>query len=74
MTATIERSAVRSFSRTQARGLDRLVIRVSLTALVWARRRADRAQLSREQHQQRYQLAREQEQRDHRLHRMGRAL
>jgi hypothetical protein len=49
-------------------------MRVSLAALLWARRRADRAQLSREQHQQRYRLQRELEQRDHRLHRMGRAL
>ena len=74
MTATFERSAVGSFSRVRARGLDRLVMRVSLAALLWARRRADRAQLSREQHQRRYRLARELEQRGHQLHRMGRAL
>ena len=36
--------------RARPHGLDRLVMRLSLSALLWARRRADRAAMTPEQH------------------------
>ena len=36
--------------RARPRGIDRLVMRLSLTTLLWARRRADRGNLTHEQH------------------------
>jgi len=40
-------------TRHRARGIDLLVMRVSLAMLLWARRRADRADLPREEHERR---------------------
>jgi len=51
----------------RAHVIDLLVMRVSLAALTWAQRRADRARLTREEQQRRYRVARELEQRDHHL-------
>ena len=40
-------------TRHRARGIDLLVMRMSLAMLLWARRRADRADLPREEHERR---------------------
>ncbi len=48
MTATLGYSASR---RPRAHGIDRLVMRASMAALLWARRRADRAALTHETHE-----------------------
>lgn len=37
-------------ARAQVHGLDRFVMKLSLAMLLWARKRADRATLSRDQH------------------------
>lgn len=51
MTATpafASRSYPSRSRRAQAHGIDRLVMRLSMAALLWARRRADRADLGRD--------------------------
>ncbi|MGV8883755.1 MAG: hypothetical protein ACOH19_16525 [Rhodoglobus sp.] len=40
----------RTTRRARPRGIDLLIMRLSLTTLRWARRRADRRTLTREQH------------------------
>jgi hypothetical protein len=40
-------------TRSRPRGIDLLVMRVSLAMLHWARRRADRASVTREEHKRR---------------------
>lgn len=51
--------------RARARGIDRIIIRASLATLRWARRRADRAQLGRDEIIARHELSRELERREH---------
>lgn len=51
--------------RARARGVDRLVMRVSMSVLLWARRRADRAALPREHALRMRELAISMEQREH---------
>lgn len=43
-------------TRHRARGIDLLVMRVSLAMLLWARRRADRAALPREEQARRFMV------------------
>jgi len=50
---------------TQATGFDRLVIGVSLSMLKWARKRADRATLSHEQHERLLSQQTHMQQREH---------
>ena len=51
--------------RARPSGLDRVVMRVSLAMLLWARRHADRAAVSREQQQRRYAMLRDLDRRSH---------
>lgn len=51
--------------RGRARGFDLLAMRVSLAVLLWARRRADRHAISRDDHARRMRLQRETERREH---------
>lgn len=46
------------------RGIDRIVMRLSLMTLLWARRRADRSILSHEEHSRRVELHRALQQRE----------
>lgn len=50
--------------RARPRGIDRIVMRLSLMTLLWARRRADRGMLSHEEHTRRIELERAREQRE----------
>jgi hypothetical protein len=59
---TMYRTAER---RVRPSGLDRLVMRVSLSMLLWARRHADQSALLRDEQQRRYQVRREVERREH---------
>ena len=50
MTATATHNAFSTSRRPRPHGLDRLVMRLSLTMLLWARRHADRIGVTAEQH------------------------
>lgn len=50
MTATATHTAFSTSRRPRPHGLDRLVMRLSLTMLLWARRHADRVGVTPEQH------------------------
>ena len=50
MTATAVLAPRTTTRRARPHGLDRVVMRLSLTALLWARRHADRVALTPEQH------------------------
>jgi hypothetical protein len=50
MTATAVLHSASAARRARPRGLDRLVMRLSLAMLMWARHRADRSALSHEEH------------------------
>ena len=50
--------------RTRPTGLDRIVMRISLAMLLWARRHADRTAISREEHIRRYEVHRAVERRE----------
>ena len=52
-------------ARVQVHGLDRLVMKVSLSMLMWARRRAARASIAREEHTRIVDQAAEMQRRDH---------
>lgn len=58
--------------RARPSGFDRLVMRLSLAALLWARRRADRAVPTREEHARRYELQRDRERRELARHHLAR--
>lgn len=51
--------------RARPRGLDRLVIRLSMTALLWARRRANRSEVQREHAQRMHRQSIATERREH---------
>jgi len=60
----------RKMPRARPHGIDLLVVRLSVAALLWAGRRADRAQLPREEHQRRFLMEQELERREHHVRRM----
>lgn len=49
----------------RAHGFDYLAMKVSLAVLLWARRRADRRAIDRDEHARRWWLQRETERREH---------
>lgn len=65
MTATAAYTSRSTIRRARPHGLDRLVMRLSLTALLWARRHADRVALSPEQHARAMDAAAEFQRREH---------
>lgn len=62
---TATRSGARSATRSGARGIDLMVMRISLAMLLWARRRAERATVTREEHERRLVLHAEIARREH---------
>jgi hypothetical protein len=65
MTATTAYPSHTRIRRARPSGVDRLVMRAGMAALLWARRHADRTAPSREEHSRRYELHRDRERREH---------
>ena len=65
MTATALSTTRTVARRARPRGLDRVVMRLSLTMLLWARRRADRIAPTREQHARAFDAAIALQRREH---------
>ncbi|MGO4104980.1 hypothetical protein AB4Y63_13585 [Leifsonia sp. YAF41] len=64
MTASVTPTQYR-FIDPQPRFIDRFIVKLSLAMLDWARRRADRASISREQHDRLLRRATEIQRREH---------